>query len=128
MANYWLEIRRRKNIVWTAEFTRFNRIMLSPRSVDLTDKLGFLGATSGKIGVIFREAMIYQDFELSRFLLEIRQGLKDWNSVLTQYKSLSKLKTHQLQDMNLMSVQIGPRPEDVNVTIIYNNLITTHYA
>ena len=134
MKNHWLRLHeQKKKRFWTTEFSKNGTFVLKPRCVEVLDSkyaLGYMGATSGKVGIVFKGGMTnINDHELVDFLHETRKGMSGLLARLRHYQGLTtELEYFELYDLTYNNIGMGIDVEDLKFEVSFNRLRRFHVA
>lgn len=134
MKNHWLKIHeQKKRRFWTAEFSKNGLFVMKPRRVEVIDpkyRLGYMGATSGHVAIVFKGGMTnINDIELVDFLQEARKGMSGLLARLRQYQGLSnELEYYELSDLSYRQIGVAIEVEDLKFEVNYSRLRRFHVA
>lgn len=86
--------------------------------------LGFMGATTGKVAVVFEGAMLsLTDTELIDFLTKSRRDMSNWSSLLRHYQAFdNELEQFRLSDLAFDTIDSADKIEDIKFVFQYRKL------
>ena len=127
MKNHWLQIyKRKKNKIWTAEFSKNSLFKLKPRKAIVN--LTYSSSNSGYAKLLFSDALKNSsDHELFDFISESSQtGMQDMISRFKKYSGISVNKievNYELSGLEYDSIGTGSTSNDLQLGFKFKNLI-----